>query len=88
MAAGLLKGKTIAVDATTLRANAAMRSICCAADTGESYQEFLTGLAQASGIATPTREELGAQPDRKRKKKTSNEDWKYSWDPDTRRSRR
>ena len=52
-AAGLLKGKTVAVDATTLEANAAMRSIV-RRDTGESYQEFLTGLAQASGITTPT----------------------------------
>jgi transposase len=80
VAAGLLKGKTIAVDATTLEANAAMRSIV-RRDTEESYQEFLTGLAQASGIATPTREDL-ARLDRKRKKKTSNEDWKYPWDPD------
>ena len=80
VAAGLLKGKTIAVDATTLEANAAMRSIV-RRDTGESYQEFLTGLAQASGIATPTREDL-ARLDRKRKKKTSNEDWKYPRDPD------
>src|SRR5580692_812428 len=77
---GLLKGKTIAVDATTLEANAAMRSIV-RRDTEESYQEFLSGLAQASGIATPTREDL-ARLDRKRKKKTSNEDWKYPWDPD------
>jgi transposase len=76
----LLKGKTIAVDATTLEANAAMRSIV-RRDTGESYQEFLTGLAQASGIATPTHADL-ARLDRKRKKKTSNEDWKYPWDPD------
>ena len=78
--AGLLKGKTVAVDATTLEANAAMRSIV-RRDTGESYQEFLTGLAQASGIETPTREDL-ARLDRKRKKKTSNKDWKHPWDPD------
>src|ERR1700726_3079440 len=78
--AGLLRGKTVAIDATTLEANAAMRSIV-RRDTGESYQEFLTGLAQASGIATPTRADL-ARLDRKRKKKTSNEDWKYPRDPD------
>ena len=80
VAAGLLKGKTIAIDATTLEANAAMRSIV-RRDTEESYQEYLTGLAKASGIATPTREEL-ARLDRKRKKKTSNKDWKHPWDPD------
>src|SRR5271170_4101834 len=78
--AGLLKGKTVAVDATTLEANAAMRSIV-RRDTGESYQEFLTGLAQASGIKTPTRADL-ARLDRKRRKKTSNKDWKHPWDPD------
>ena len=78
--AELLKGKTVAIDATTLEANAAMRSIV-RRDTEESYQEFLTGLAKASGIETPTREEL-ARLDRKRKKKTSNKDWKHPWDPD------
>jgi transposase len=77
---GLLKGKTIAIDATTLEANAAMRSIV-RRDTEETYQEFLTRLAQASGIETPTREDL-ARLDRKRKKKTSNKDWKHPWDPD------
>ena len=80
VAAGMLKGKTIAIDATTLEANAAMRSIV-RRDTEQSYQEFLTGLAQASGIETPTREDL-ARLDRKRKKTTSNQDWKHPWDPD------
>jgi transposase len=80
--AGLLKGKTVGIDATTLEANAAMRSIV-RRDTGETYQEFLTTLAQASGIATPTREDL-ARLDRTRKKKTSNKDWRHPWDPDAR----
>ena len=75
-----MKGKTIAIDATTLEANAAMRSIV-RRDTGESYQAFLTGLAKASGIETPTREDL-ARLDRKRKKKTSNKDWTNPHDPD------
>jgi len=65
--AGLVKGKTIGIDATTLEANAALRSIV-RRDTGDTYQEFLTQLAQASGIATPTREDL-ARIDRKRPKK-------------------
>jgi transposase len=78
--AGLLKGTTVAIDATTLEANAAMRSIV-RRDTGESYEAFLTGLAQASGIETPTREDL-ARLDRKRKKKTSNKDWTSPSDPD------
>lgn len=78
--AALLKGKTIAIDATTLEANAAMRSIV-RRDTGDTYQAFLTGLAQASGIETPTREDL-ARLDRTRKKKTSNTDWTNPHDPD------
>src|SRR6202171_1888328 len=77
---GLLKGKTIAVDATTLEANAAMRSIV-RRDTAETYQEFLTRLARGSGIETPTREDL-ARLDKKRKKKTSNKDWTNPFDPD------
>ena len=79
-AKGLLKGKTVGVDATTLEANAAMRSIV-RRDTGESYNEFLTQLAKASGIETPTREDL-AKLDRKRKNKASNEDWENPHDPD------
>ena len=78
--AGRLTGKTIAIDATTLEANAAMRSIV-RRDTGESYQAFLAGLATASGVETPTREGL-ARLDRKRKKKTSNTDWTNPHDPD------
>jgi transposase len=79
---GLLKGQRIAIDATTLEANAAMRSIV-RRDTGESYEEFLRGLAKASGIKTPTREQL-ARLDRKRKKRMSNEEWKSPSDGDAR----
>ena len=78
--AGLLNGRTIAIDATTLEANAAMRSIV-RRDTGESYQAFLTRLPEISGIKTPTREAL-ARLDRKRKKTTSNKDWMNPHDPD------
>jgi transposase len=78
--AGLVKGKTVGIDATTLEANAALRSIV-RRDTGESYQDFLTKLAQASGIETPTRADL-ARIDRTRKKKGSNDDWTHPHDPD------
>jgi transposase len=80
--AGLVKGKTIGIDATTLEANAALRSIV-RRDTGETYQAFLTALAQASGIETPTRADL-ARIDRTRKKKGSNTDWTHPHDPDAR----
>src|ERR1039458_8052842 len=52
-------------------------------DTGESYEEFLRGLAKASGITTPTREEL-ARLDRKRQKRMSNQEWKSPADEDAR----
>lgn len=80
--AGLVRGKTLGIDATTLEANAAMRTIV-RRDTGESYQEFLTELAKASGIGTPTRADL-ARHDRKRKKKGSNKEWTHPHDPDAR----
>lgn len=79
---GLLKGKTVGVDATTLEANAAMRSIV-RRDTGESYEEFLKRLAMQSGIETPTQEDL-TRLDRKRKKKGSNQEWMSPSDPDAR----
>ena len=78
----LLKGTTIGVDATTLEANAALRSIV-RRDTGERYEEFLTRLAKESGIETPTREQL-AKLDRKRTKKGSNDEWEHPHDPDAR----
>jgi len=79
---GLLKGKTVGIDATTLEANTAMRSIV-RSDTGESYEEFLKGLASESGIATPTREDLGRM-DRTRKNKASNKDCVNPHDEDAR----
>ena len=78
--ATLVVGRTVGIDATTLEANAAMRSIV-RRDTGESYDAFLTRLAEASGLSTPTRAEL-ARFDRTRKKKGSNADWTHPHDPD------
>ena len=77
----LLKGRTLGVDASTMEANAAMRSIV-RNETGESYREFLTALAKESGIETPTAEDL-AKFDRQRKgKKCSNDDWHNPHEPD------
>jgi transposase len=77
---GLLKGKTLGIDATTMEANAAMRSIV-RRDTGEGYDSFLESLAKESGIETPTRADL-ARIDKKRKGKASNDDWQNPHDPD------
>src|SRR5437868_13006104 len=71
---GLINGKTIGVDSTTLEANAAMKSIV-RRDTNESYNEYLKRLAEAEGIEAKDAAAL-LRMDRKRKKKTSNEDWK------------
>lgn len=84
---GLLKGKTVAVDATTLEANAAMKSII-RRDTGEDWQAYIKGLMQEAGAIEegdePSAEEI-ARFDRKRKdKKTSNREWQSKTDPDSR----
>ena len=79
---GLIQGQRIAIDATTLEANAALKNIV-RRDTGERYEEYLKKLAQAAGIEKPTREQL-ARLDRKRKKKGSNKEWKSQSDPDAR----
>ena len=82
MESGLLSGKTLGVDATTLEANAAMRTIVRRED-GTEYEEFLEQLAVASGIETPTRDDL-AKLDRKRPGKGSNKDWEHPHDPEAR----
>ena len=81
--AHLLGGKYLGIDASTMEANAAMKSIV-RRDTGESYQQMLLHLAEESGIKTPTQAELVAF-DRKRKGKTaSNKDWQSTTDEEAR----
>jgi transposase len=79
---GLVEGKTVSIDATTLEANAALRSLV-RWDNGQNYDDYLKDLAKAAGIENPTREQL-ARLDRKRKKKGSNKEWKNPYDPDAR----
>jgi transposase len=78
----LLNGKTLGIDATTLEANAALRSIV-RRDSGESYADFLEGLAKSSGVASPTRDERKSL-DKRRPGKGSNDDWTSPSDPDAR----
>ncbi len=78
----LLRGKTVAVDSTTLEANAAMRSIV-RKDTGEDYQEYLKRLLTEQGVENPTDEEA-RRFDKDRKKKGSNQEWQSPADPDSR----
>ena len=84
-AEGLVRGETVSIDATTLEANAALRSIV-RRESGQRYEEYLRRLAEEEGIEEPTREQL-ARFDRKRKKKGSNRDWKHPQDPDARITR-
>jgi hypothetical protein len=78
----LLRGKTVAVDATTLEANAAMKSIV-RKDTGEDWKEYLKRLMAEEGIPDPTDEEV-RRFDKKHKKKVSNKEWESPADPDSR----
>jgi transposase len=80
---GLVKGKTIAVDATTLEANAAMKSIV-RKETGEDWTQYLTGLAKEAGIEDPTAEDLKRFDKKRKDKKVSNKEWESKSDPDSR----
>src|SRR5215207_6284470 len=83
---GLVRGERIGVDASTLEANAALRTIV-RRDTGEGYREMLERMAQESGIETPTAEDL-IRLDRQRRGKTlSNEEWVSKTDPEARIAR-
>jgi len=79
---GLVSGRTVSIDATTLEANAALKSIV-RRDNGQSYNDYLKELAQAAGMENPTREQL-ARLDRKRQKKGSNQEWMSPSDADAR----
>ena len=84
---GLLKGKTVAVDATTLEANAAMKSIV-RRDTGEDWNEYLRRLMQEEGLIekddNPSDEELRRYDKQRKNKKVSNAEWVSKTDPESR----
>jgi transposase len=83
---GLVKGERIGVDGSTMEANAALRTII-RRDSGETYRQMLTRMAQESGVATPTIDDL-VRLDRARKgKKLSNADWTSPTDPDAKITR-
>jgi hypothetical protein len=80
---GLRRGKAVAIDATTLEANAAMKSIV-RKDSGEDWKQYLQGLAKAEGIENPTEEDLRRLDRGRKDKKVSNEQWESPIDPDSR----
>jgi transposase len=79
----LLKGKTVAVDSTTLEANAAMKSIV-RKESGEDWKEYLKRLAEEAGIENPTDEDLRRFDKGRKDKKVSNDEWESPSDPDSR----
>lgn len=87
---GLLKGKTIGVDSTTLEANAAMKSIV-RRDTGEDWKEYVAGLMREEGLIEeceePTDEDLRRFDKKRKNKKVSNAEWESPADPDARITR-
>ena len=83
---GLVKGERIGVDASTMEANAALRTIV-RRDSGETYREMLKRMAAESGIETPSADDL-VRMDRARKgKKLSNADWVSGTDPEAKIAR-
>lgn len=83
---GLLQGRTVGIDATTLEANAAMKSIV-RKETGQNWNEYLTQLAKAEGMENPTAEDLRRMDRKRTNKKVSNQDWHNPHDPEARIAR-
>jgi transposase len=79
----LLRGKTVAVDATTLEANAAMRSIV-RKDSGEDWKDYLKRLMAEEGIENPTDAEIRRFDKKRKNKKVSNKEWQSPTDEDSR----
>lgn len=80
---GLVRGERIGVDASTMEANAALRTIV-RRDTGEGYRDMLRRMAEESGIETPTAEDLIRLDRRRKGKKLSNAEWVSETDPEAR----
>jgi transposase len=80
---GLIKGERIGVDASTMEANAALRTLV-RRDSGEGYRAMLGRLAEESGIETPTADDLIRLDRRRQGKRLSNQDWTSPSDPEAR----
>ena len=80
---GMVKGRTLAIDSTTLEANAAMKSIV-RRDTGKEWKEYVRGLAEDAGIEDPSDDDIRRFDKKRRGKKVSNKDWESKSDPDSR----
>jgi transposase len=81
-AAGLLCGRTLGIDASTMQANAALKTLV-RRDSGQNYQQFVDGLLRGAGVRHPTAEDR-RRLDRRRNKTLSNKDWVHPHDPQAR----
>jgi transposase len=79
----ILKGRRVAIDSTTLQANASMKNIVRRCD-GVSYRKYLEKLAKAEGIENPTNQDLQRLDRNRPDKKVSNRIWKSKTDKDAR----
>src|SRR5260370_8590634 len=73
---GLITWQTVSIYATTLEANAAMKSIV-RRDNGRSHEEDLKGVGQAAGVEKPVGDELCGLEGKGRKKSTAVR-WKHA----------
>jgi len=87
VAKGLVRGKTAAVDSTTLEANAAMKSIV-RRDSGEDWKAYVTRLMREEGVIeadeTPSDEDVRRFDKRRKNKRTSNDEWVSTTDAESR----
>jgi transposase len=87
---GLLAGRTVGVDSTTLEANAAMKSIV-RKDTGEDWRAYVVRLMREEGVIEkdrePTDEEVRRFDKGRKTKRVSNDDWRSRTDPASRITR-
>ena len=82
----LLDGRTVGVDATTLEADAAMKSIV-RKDTDENWEQYVRRLAAEDGVEIKSKADLiRYDKDRNKRgdKKVSNDEWESPNDPDAR----
>lgn len=77
---GLVGGKHLGVDTSVMEANASLRGLVNR-NTEEAYWEYVKRLAREQGI-DPEDGEAVRRFDRKRPKKTSNEEWFNPHDPE------
>jgi hypothetical protein len=83
---GLIEGERIGVDASTMAADAALRTIV-RRDSGETWRRMLHRMAEESGITTPSADDLVRLDRARTGKKLSNDDWTSPVDPDARITR-